>query len=103
MDKGLLSPTLLARVVLLDNVVDLRDGGGDQQAHDEGEDEPVSGSEENKDRVEDAKDSESPTDRVDDNLFAAGSELVYHGAEQQKVDQRPHVKGLGSDLADLEG
>ena len=95
-DESLLSPALLAGVVLLDDVVDLRNGSGHQERHDKGEDKPVSAHEENEDAVEDSEDDESPSDTIHNNLFTASGELVDHSAEQKEVNQGPHVKGLGS-------
>lgn len=93
-DKCLFSPTLLARVVLLDDIVDLRNGRSDKKGQDEGEDVPVSGPEINVDRVEYTKQGESPVDRVDDDFFTSSGELENHGTEEKKVDDGPYVEGL---------
>jgi hypothetical protein len=82
-NKGFLGPSLLTRVVLLDDIVDLTDGGRDEQAEDKGENVPVSGPEEDVDRVEDTEQGESPSDRVDNDLLTPSGELEDHGAEEQ--------------------
>ena len=102
-DERLLTPALLAAVVLLHNVVDLRDRGGDEQAEDERQNVPVSGPEEDVDRVEDAKEGEAPVDRVNDDLLAAGGDLEDHRAEEKQVDQGPHVERLGVSLDRSQG
>jgi len=99
-NESLLSPALLARVVLLDNVVDLRDGRRNQQRHDERKDEPVPAGEKDENAVEDTEDGESPANRVDNDLLTTGGELVDHGTKEQKVDQGPNVKGLVLDSTD---
>ena len=54
----------------------------------------MSGPEEDVDRVEDAEEGKAPVDRVDDDLLATGGELEDHRAEEEQVDQGPHVEGL---------
>ena len=90
-DERLLCQALLTPVVLLDDIVDLADGGGDEEGEEEGEDVPVSGPEEDVDRVEDAEEGEAPLDGIDDDLLAARGELEEHGAEEEQVDEGPDV------------
>ena len=95
-DESLLSPSLSAKVVLLYDVIDLTDSRRDQQAQDKCENVPVSRPEKDIDRVEEAKEGESPVDRVDDDVLASGRELEDHRAEEQEVDDGPHVERLES-------
>lgn len=86
-DQPLLCQTLSTGVVCLDNVVDLADRRGHQQAEDEREDVPVSSPEEDVDAVKESEKRESPVDAVDDDVITARGELEDHSAEQQEVDE----------------
>ena len=56
--------------------------------------------EEDVDSVEYAQKNESPSDRIDYNLFTSFGELEEHGTEQQEVYERPDPEchGCGSEI-----
>jgi len=84
----------LGGMILLDDIVNVADGGGDQEGKDERDDVMLFGPEENEDRVEDGEERESPGDSVNyDGLCVGGSELVDDGAKKEEVDDRPSEEG----------
>ena len=84
----------LGGVVLLDDVVDLGDGRGDQKGEDESDDIMMVGPNGNGDRIEDGEERESPGDAVNhDPLCVGGGELVDDGAEEEEVDDGPGEEG----------
>lgn len=84
----------LGRMILLDDIVDVADGGGDQEGEDERDDVVVVGPDGNEDCVEDGEERESPGDSVNhDGLGVGGSELVDDGAKKEEVDDRPSEEG----------
>ncbi len=90
MNKRLLTQTLSTPVILLHHIVYLADRRADQEREEESEDIPMSRPKEDVDRVEDAQKGEAPLNRVDDDLFPAGSELEDHGSEEEEVDEGPN-------------
>lgn len=75
----------------LDGVVDLGDGGGDEEGEDKGGDVPVLVPEPDKRLVQDGEEREPPLDAVDEDLFTVFGELVEHEEEEEEVDQSPRV------------
>jgi hypothetical protein len=74
-DEQLLSPSFLRVVVLLHYIVNLTNGGRDQQAENEGKDIPMPSPEEDVDRVEETEEGESPRDGIDDDFGTSRGEL----------------------------
>ena len=84
----------LGGVILLDDVVNLADGRGDQKGQQERDDVMVVGPNGNEDGVEDGEEREPPRDPVDYNgLCVNGGELVDDGAQEEEVDDRPSEEG----------
>lgn len=85
----------------VDDVVDLADGSGDEQAHEERADEVAVGPEPDVDGVKDAEERETVRDAVNNepgvsshcqgasSLLAVVRELVQDHPEEEEVDQRP--------------
>jgi len=83
---------ILREMVLLDNVEDVRDGGGDKEGKEESDDVVAASPDVDIDDVEDDEEGEAPVDAVDDDLLAVVEELVDNRAEEQEVDHRPQSK-----------
>jgi len=84
----------LGGVILLDAVVDVTNGRGDQKGKDESGNVVVLGPNGDKDGVEDGEEREPPGDSVDhDGLGVGGGELINDGAEEEKVNDRPSEEG----------
>jgi len=84
----------LGGMVLLDDIVNVADGRGDQEGKDESDDVMVVGPYGNEDGVEDGEEREPPGDSVDhDGFCVGGSELIYDGAKKEEVDDRPSEEG----------
>lgn len=80
----------LGGMVLLDDVVDVADGRGDQEGKDKSDDVMVVGPNGDEDGVENGEEREPPGDSVDhDSLRVGGGELVDDGAKKEEVDERP--------------
>lgn len=60
----------LGGMILLDDIVNVADGGGDQEGKDERDDVMLLGPEENEDCVEDGEEREPPGDSVNTTAFA---------------------------------
>lgn len=82
-------------VVPLDLDVYGGDGGRDQNRGDEGEDVVLSNSEPGVSGGEETEQSESPLDLVNDESLSGLGELVDDEAEEQEMDQREDVEGVG--------
>ena len=81
-------------MVLLDDIVNVADGRGDQEGEDESGNVMVVGPDGDEDGVEDCEEREPPGDAVDHyGLRVGGSELVDDCAEEQEVDDRPSEEG----------
>jgi hypothetical protein len=76
-------------VVLLHNVVDVRNGRRHEKREDEGEDSVPHGPEVDVNSIEDGQERETPANAIDDHLFAGCEELVDDRAEQKEVDEGP--------------
>ena len=84
----------LGGMILFDDIVNVADGGGDQEGKNEGDDVMVVGPDGNEDCVEDGEEREPPGDSVNhDGLCMGGSELVDDGAKKEEVDDRPSEEG----------
>ena len=84
----------LGGVILLDGIVNVGDGRGDQEGKDESGDVMVVGPDGDEDGVEDGEEGEPPRDPVDhDGLCVDGGELVNNSAKKEEVDDRPSEKG----------
>ena len=80
----------LGGVILLDDVVNVADGRGDQKGEDESADVLVAGPKGDEDGVENGEEREPPGDSVDhDRLRVNRGELVDDGAEEKEVDDGP--------------
>jgi len=77
------------RVVLLDNVVDVRHCGANKESEDESNDVVTSSPKVDVDGIEDGKEWESPRDAIDNCSLAFREELVYDSTEKEDVDERP--------------
>ena len=77
----------LARVELLHDIVDVRDGRRDKKREDEGDDIVLVCPDVHVDGVEDSQERETPRDAVNDDPLPAREELVDDGAEKQKMNQ----------------
>jgi len=97
--EGEMDPELvvdvLAAVGALDDVVDVGDGGGDEEGKDKGDDVVLAGPDVDVDGVEDGEEGEAPADAVDDGALAGGEELVDHGAAEEEVDEGPDAERPG--------
>lgn len=93
-DKDLLSDALPCPVGPLDDVVDLADRRRDEQTEDKSEDVPVPAPEVDVNGVQEAEESETPPNGVDDDFLSAGRELVDDRAEEEQVYQGPHPECL---------
>jgi len=81
-------------MILLDDIINVADGRGDQEGKDECDDIMVVGPDGNEDCVEDGEEGEPPGDPIDhDGLRVGGSELVDDGAKKEEVDDRPSEEG----------
>ena len=84
----------LGGVILLDDVIDLGDRGGDEKGKDESGDVMVVGLYGDEDSIDDGEEREPPGDSVDhDRLRVSRGELVYDGAEEEEVDDGPSEEG----------
>jgi len=84
----------LGGVILLDDVVNVADGRGDQEREDESGEVMLVSPDGDEDGVEDGEEREPPRDSVDDDgLGVDGGELVDDGAEKEEVDERPGEEG----------
>jgi len=84
---------VLGGVMFLDDVVDVGDGGADEEGEDEGDDVSSVAPDVDVAGVEEDEQGEAPVDGIDDDLLAAVEELVDHGSEEEQVDQGPDTKG----------
>lgn len=76
--------------MLLDDVIDVRHGRGNEKGEYESNDVVAGGPEMYVNRIEDAEDGESPRDSVDDHRFCmGGGELVNDCAKEEEVDEGP--------------
>ena len=92
-----LIPSGLGGMVLLDNIVNVADGRGDQEGKDESGDVMVVGPDGDEDGVEDREEREPPGDSIDyDGLCVGGSELVDDCAKEEEVDNGPSEEGPAS-------
>lgn len=76
-------------MVLLDDVVDVRNGRADEESEDESDDVVATAPDADVDGVEDDEEWETPVDTVDDDLLARLEELVDDGSEKEEVNDRP--------------
>jgi len=84
----------LGGMILLDDVVDVADGRGNQKGKDESGDVMVVSPDGDEDGVEDGEEREPPGDSVDHNGLCMGrGELVDDGAKEEEVDDRPSEEG----------
>jgi len=84
----------LGGVILLDDVVNVADGRGNQKGKDESDDVMMVGPNGDEDDVEDREEREPPGDSVDhDGLGVGGGELVDDGAKEEEVDDGPSEEG----------
>lgn len=77
----------LGKIVFLDDVVDVGDGGTDKEGKNEGNNVMVGCPQVDVNGVEDTEKRETPRNAVDDDLFTGGGELVDDRSEQQQMDQ----------------
>jgi len=84
---------VLGRVMLLHNVIDVGDGGANQEGEDEGEDVAAMTPEIDVDGIQQDEERQAPVDGINDNLFAIVEELVDNGAEEQEMNNRPDAEG----------
>ena len=86
----------LDRVVLLNDVVDVADGRGDQEREDGSGDVLMVGPDGDEGGIEDGEEREPPGVSVNDgSLGADRGELVDDGAEKEEVDDRPPTRTPG--------
>lgn len=83
---------VLSRVMLLDDIVDVRDGGADEESKDESDDVVATAPDADVDGVEDDEKGETPVDTVDDDLLSGFEELVDDGSEKEEVNDRPETE-----------
>jgi len=84
----------LGGVILLDDVVNVTDGRGDQKGQEESGYVVVVGPNGDEDGVEDGEEREPPAYPVDhDGLRVSGGELVDDGAQEEEVDDGPSEEG----------
>lgn len=83
---------ILSRVVLLDDVVDMRDSRADEESKDESNDVVAAAPDADVDGVEDDEEGETPVYTVDDNLLAGFKELVDDCSEKEEVNDRPDAE-----------
>lgn len=91
---------IFAAVRLLHDVVDVGDGGRDQEGKDERDDIVLANPNVDVNRVEDSEEGEAPADTVDDGALSGGEELVDHCTAEQEVDEGPdgECPGGGGDV-----
>lgn len=87
---------VLSGVMLLDDVVDVRNGRADEESEDESDDVVATAPDADVDGVEDDEEWETPVDTVDDDLLAGFEELVDYGSEKEEVNDRPKTERPGS-------
>lgn len=80
-------------MVLLDNVVNVRNGRAHEESKDERDDIVSAAPDIDVNGVENGEERETPADAVNDDFFARVGELVKEGAEEEKMDERPDAKG----------
>jgi len=88
MDEELITIARRA-IVLLDDIVDVRYCGANEESKDESRDVIRMSPEVDVDGVEDGKERESPGDAINDYSLTLGEELVYDSTEKKKVNKRP--------------
>lgn len=96
---------VLSRVMLFDEIVDVRDGRADEESKDESDDVVAAAPDADVDGVEDDEEGETPVDTIDDDLLSGFEELVDDGSEKEEVDDRPEAEypGSGSEVSLLAG
>lgn len=97
--EGEMDPKLvvdvLGRVILLDNVEDVRNSCGDEERQDPGDDIVSVSPNIDVEDVEEYEERESPVDAVDDGLLARVEELIDDSAKEEKVDDGPEAEHPG--------
>jgi hypothetical protein len=83
-------------MVLLDDIVDVRNGRTDEEGEDKCRDVMVGSPEVYVDGVEDTKEGEPPGNTIYNDTLANGEELVDDCAKKQDMDDSPDEEGPGS-------
>jgi len=89
-------PKLLAFVILLDDIVDIGDGAGNEECEDERDDVVSACPNVDVDAVQDREKRKSPADTIDDGLLASLSKLVNDSAAEKKMDDGPDAESIRS-------
>jgi len=84
-----------ATVMLLDDIVDVRHSGRDEESQNECGEIPLSTPEVDVDAIQSGQDGETPANTINDCLFAIIGELVYDEAKKEQMNQRPDAKSIG--------
>jgi len=83
----------LRGVVFLDNVVDVSHGGAHKESEDEGKDVMLPRPQSDICGIENAKESETPGNTINDHTLSGGEELVDDGSEEKEMDEGPNEIG----------
>jgi len=86
----------LSRMMLLDNVVDVSDGGTNEEGKNERPNVVMGSPQVDVDGIQDCEKREAPRNAIDDDRFSAREELVNDSEKEKKVDKRPDEESPGS-------